>query len=316
MQRDPGLARVHSFGRIDLVVVVIIVLIAAAVVFNAAALGPGDAREKAACMSNLRYIALATLMYASDYGETLPLCVPSDREGTAHAVGGVFRNRTWEDFQSQVTTKYGAQYADGRWMWQLADALGPYVRADDRFNCPTLVWRDPGLRMKRYVVGTDPTGKKDPRDPLRALLPGKDQRKVRRSGSYVYMCAHRDRAREMPQDFGSGGGVPVFQMLSAAQMLGYISGDDQPQHYFACGNHLVAFADPAHKALVMCDSFGVHEGYDLDYINDHVIPPELGGATPTIQPATPVAFVDGHVAYVRMKFFDILAMLVSPNEKR
>jgi prepilin-type processing-associated H-X9-DG protein len=201
-------------------------------------------------------------------------------------------------------------------MWQLADALAPYVRSDNRFNCPTLVWRDPGLRMKSYVVGTDPTGKQDPRDPLRTFLPGKDQRKVRRSGSYVYMCAHYDRARGTPQDFGSQGGVPVFDMLSAAQMLGYISDYDEPQHYFACGNHLAAFADPAHKPLVMCDSFGVHEGYSLDYISGHVIPVELGGAPPTIQPATPVAFVDGHVDYVQMKFYDMLAMLVAPNELR
>jgi prepilin-type processing-associated H-X9-DG protein len=302
--------------RNSIVVIAIVVLIAAATVFNAAVLGPGDAREKAACMSNLRYIALATLMYAADYGETLPLCVPSDREGTAHAVGGLFQNRTWDDFQSQVTTKYGAQYADGRWMWQLADALRPYVRDDSRFNCPTLVWRDPSFRMKSYIVGTDPAGKPDPRDPLRGLLPGENQRKVRRSGSYVYMCAHYDRARASSQDFGSGVGVQPFQILLLAQMLGYISDYDQPQRYFACGNHLAAFADPAHKPLAMCDSFGVHEGYNPEYIADHVVPPELGGAPPTIRSATPVAFVDGHVSYIQMKFYDMVAMFVSPNEKR
>ncbi|UCH36449.1 MAG: hypothetical protein JSV65_08875, partial [Armatimonadota bacterium] len=215
----------------------------------------------------------------------------------------------------EVREKYGEQYADGRWMWHLADVLRPYVRSEARFNCPTLTWRDPSCRVQSYIVGTDATGKQDPHDPLRALIHGKRPRKIQHSGSYVYMCAHYDRgSRDQPSEFGAGGAV--LEVWMAAQMLGFVAVHDDPSEAFACGNHMAAFSEPAREPLAMCGSFGVHEGYRPDYATDHVIPAEIGGNEPTIQPSIPVAFVDGHVDYVQMSFYDLLALLVSPNESR
>jgi len=57
-----------------------------------------------------------------------------------------------------------------------------------------------------------------------------------------------------------------------------------------------------------------HEGYGYDYINDHVIPVELGGDAPTIPICMPVMFVDGHVKYFRGSFYDTLVLMRQPNE--
>ena len=275
-------------------------------------------RDKSACLSNLKRIALATLMYAEDYNHVLPACVASDSQGTAHAVGGVFRNRTWRAFEKGVTARYGKRYFDGRWMWQLADLLRPYVKSEAIFNCPALTRQDPHFKIRSYVVGTDGKGRRDSKDPLRALIPGTNKRKVIRSGSYVYMCGHYPADAEvmLVSDYGSDSGVPFFEMWTMAIMLGQPDGPDlgaSPQEHLACANALRSFAHPALKPLVMCNSLGVHEGYDAEYISDHVAPPELGGTPPPITPAAPMAFVDGHARYMRMTFYETVGMLFARN---
>jgi hypothetical protein len=170
---------------VELAVLIAIVAILAAVYFDFPTLARArEAARKATCLSNVKQIALACLMYCADYDEVLPACVADDSEGTAHAVGGVYQDRTRDALSDDIKARYGEQYLDGRWMWQLADLLTPYVRGRDIFNCPTLMRRDPRARVECYVVGTDKqTGEPDPRDPLRALVPGKNKRKVWQSGS-------------------------------------------------------------------------------------------------------------------------------------
>jgi len=292
-----------------------------------------EAGRKATCIANVKQLALASLMYATDYDDILPTCVASDSEGTAHAVGGVYANWRRDDFLNDVESKYGAEYADGRWMWQLGDLLAPYVRnPEDLFNCPTLVRRDSRFKFETYIVGTDKrTGKDDPDDPLRAYIPGADKRKVWQSGSYIYMCAHHPYGRGVAATgygtaYGSYPGISLFALWDAANLLGLI-GEAQtldavnPQDYLACSASLASFDRPTDEPLLACNSLGVHEGYTADYINAHVVPPDLApllgvnprGRAPVIPVATPIAFVDGHVKYYRADFQDLLSLLFSRN---
>lgn len=66
--------------------------------------------------------------------------------------------------------------------------------------------------------------------------------------------------------------------------------------------------------MITCASFCVHEGYSKDYGYAHIQPVERGGPAPTIPAAMPTGFVDGHVKYMRPNFYEMLALLVRPNE--
>jgi prepilin-type processing-associated H-X9-DG protein len=46
----------------------------------------------------------------------------------------------------------------------------------------------------------------------------------------------------------------------------------------------------------------------------HSLPVELGGTPPTINIGVPAAFVDGHVKYLRLGFYQMMAILTTPNE--
>ena len=311
MRRNAGLT------VIGLIIVVVLIAVVAFIVFPVFARHrhPGD--RKATCISNIKQLALACIMYAQDCDEVLPTCAADDRDGTAHAVGGVYANWKVAAMQRDIKAKYGERYLDGRWTWQLPDLLVPYVKSLDLFNCPTLRLRgDPYFEVQTYTVGTDKlTGAKDPHDPLLLLIPrapGKPApQKVWQSGSYAYMCMHYPYGRgAQASDYGAD-----FMFLwDTGRLLGLVGDTASPQDYFACGNAVGAFGDAAWKPLAMCRSFGVHEGYGSDYTADHVPPAELGGEQPTIAAVTPMAFADGHTKYVRLGFYDVLALLISPNK--
>jgi prepilin-type processing-associated H-X9-DG protein len=90
-----------------------------------------------------------------------------------------------------------------------------------------------------------------------------------------------------------------------------------PSQYWACANSIGVFDDPTKKPMAGCLSFGVHEGYSMEYADAHVVPPELQTPpiiTPIIPITMPVAFVDGHVKYMRLSFYDAMALLALPNQ--
>ena len=63
--------RCRGFTLIELLVVIAIIAILAAILFPVFAQARGKARQ-AACLSNLKQLGLATLMYAQDYDEMFP----------------------------------------------------------------------------------------------------------------------------------------------------------------------------------------------------------------------------------------------------
>lgn len=103
----------HSaFTLIELLVVIAIIAILAAILFPVFA----QAREKArqtACLSNMKQLLTAEQMYTQDYDEMLPR----------------IRNFNF--------TAIGV-----KWAWGIQDALGPYVKNDQVWKCPS----DPILR--------------------------------------------------------------------------------------------------------------------------------------------------------------------------
>jgi prepilin-type N-terminal cleavage/methylation domain-containing protein len=280
----------RGFTLIELLVVIAIIAILAAILFPVFARAR-EAARKATCISNVKQITLACIMYAQDYDEVLPAAVGDDNDGTAHAVDPADSNQLIDDLESKYTTT-----PDARHMWQLVDLVLPYCKSVDIFNCPTLTRREPDYKVAMIVMPTS--------DPF---IPG--VRKATQSGSYVYMCMHHP-----PGQPASNYGVGSFAIWDAAVALGWIDVGADAQNYFACANALGLFDNPVWKPVLCCDSFGVHEGYSTDYTDDHAAPPELGGDPPTIPIATPVGFSDGHAKYWRNGFYETIGLLTTPNQ--
>jgi hypothetical protein len=203
-------------------------------------------------------------------------------------------------------------------MWFLPDALMPYLKSQDIFNCPTLIRRDP-WRSVQLVTLPDPF--------VNGFIPG--VHKCVNQGSYLWMCMHHP-AGANPGDgykIGSWGdwdsyGYETFDYWDFGVMLGYIPNpdDENGSNIMACGNALGLFDDPTRKAILQCWSLGVHEGYSTYYMGGehevgHIVAPELGGQAPTVPMGIPMGFVDGHVKYWRANFHDShLAMWLRPNQ--
>jgi len=276
--------RNRGFTLIELLVVIAIIAILAAILFPVFARAR-EAARKATCISNLKQIALACLMYAQDYDEVLPACVGDDNDGTSHAVDPAMKDALIDD-------------VDEGDMWYLADLIMPYVKSIDLFNCPTLARRNPGSVITTQVMpDTDP------------FIPG--VRKVFQSGCYYWMCQHYPYGTGVdPMDYGQGG----FASWLLAIVMGWVSDDTDPSQYTACTQAVGLFDNPVWKPIAACNYWSIHEGYSPDYVSDHVLPPELGGTAPTILIALPMAFADGHAKYWRGGFYEFGALTVSPNQ--
>ncbi|UCH35154.1 MAG: prepilin-type N-terminal cleavage/methylation domain-containing protein [Armatimonadota bacterium] len=284
----------RGFTLIELLVVIAIIAILAAILFPVFARAR-EAARKATCLSNLKQIALAAIMYAQDYDEVLPAANCTGWQSSAHPLDPA--NQYVTDFSGLGSADY----------WQLADALVPYVKSLDLFNCPTAMRRYPHFAIHTEVltsgtaIGVRKVGRlaSDPYDASNGC------------GTYWWGCCHFDAGVSgATAQQGTTGTI-----WDAADLLGFIpSGDyDDPQDYWACANAVGIFDDPVWKPLGGEDEYAVHEGYSHDYCMEHVIPVELGGTPPTIVIAMPVMFVDGHVKYMRLGFYPMLALVVLPN---
>src|SRR5207249_1695804 len=79
----------HAFTLIELLVVIAIIAILAAILFPVFAQARAKARQ-ATCLSNLKQLGTAFMMYAQDYDETYPMC--------NYQAPGTTNNVTWQYF--------------------------------------------------------------------------------------------------------------------------------------------------------------------------------------------------------------------------
>ncbi|MFQ6097781.1 MAG: DUF1559 domain-containing protein [Armatimonadota bacterium] len=132
--------RRRGFTLIELLVVIAIIAILAAILFPVFARAKAKAKQ-ASCMSNMKQLGLAFMMYLSDYDS----CYPS----------------VYDD---------NLGYPAGRIIW--ADKIFPYVKNRDLFACPSgypstvsvnpLPGRWPGnLQGTRYQMNMQPTFPED-----------------------------------------------------------------------------------------------------------------------------------------------------------
>ncbi len=224
----------RGFTLIELLVVIAIIAILAAILFPVFARAR-EAARKITCISNIKQLALATLMYSTDYDEILPACNGSDRDFSTHAVRNGWSNLTWG--ASPFKPPYSLFY------WQLADVLMPYVKNQGIFNCPTLSGRDPTRLLWQVLLDqnffTNPSAANyynKVRHPITiqeavhpAQLPQlanlnviRGTVKTRASGSYVWGCMHVNTIAEV-MGFNSGSCPPDKwrPWNSPAQMYGF-----------------------------------------------------------------------------------------------
>jgi prepilin-type N-terminal cleavage/methylation domain-containing protein/prepilin-type processing-associated H-X9-DG protein len=119
-----------GFTLIELLVVIAIIAILAAILFPVFARARENAR-RASCQSNLKQIGLGLLQYTQDNDERLV------------------------DMQYGIDSWNFSSVADGRYKWM--DAIQPYVRSEQLFNCPSdstgsTYVRQTGFRYGSYGI--------------------------------------------------------------------------------------------------------------------------------------------------------------------
>ena len=82
------LSKKQAFTLIELLVVIAIIAILAAILFPVFARAR-EAARKISCVSNVKQLATATLMYVQDYDETFPAMEERGDEGDAHPLVGL-----------------------------------------------------------------------------------------------------------------------------------------------------------------------------------------------------------------------------------
>jgi prepilin-type N-terminal cleavage/methylation domain-containing protein len=286
--------RNRGFTLIELLVVIAIIAILAAILFPVFARAR-EAARKATCLSNLKQIALAAIMYAQDYDEVLPAASSTGRNCSAHPI---------DPANQYITNFTGLGSLD---FWQIADLLAPYIKSLDIFNCPTEVRRWPRDKLEQHVLTSGPA---------------QGVNKVGRagtsmySGCYWWACCHFMPSSPPTLGDAISQNEMTGQIWDIAFWIGYLNSDkySRPQDFWACGNSIGVFDNPVWKDMGGCLSFGAHEGYSDEYSEDHVRPVEIGGTAPTIPFCMPMMFVDGHVKYMRMDFYAMLNLMCLPNQ--
>jgi len=328
----------HGFTLIELLVVIAIIAILAAILFPVFARAR-EAARRANCLSNLRQIALATLMYAQDYDEILPFAVAGPNGGATHPVNDAVRTLCGQ--QAGCLSGPTEDMCFGAEQWQIADMISPYVKSDGIFVCPTL--KSPISHGLVQGIDNKVGGGIDTSDD------GLDDE----NGSYGWMCAHTTSPQD---DVTVCAAVPCTEVLSSmnnmcgasendmyavmlfAKIFGAVPPGAIADYYMPCAQPLNRMQDAGGSPMAFCDSWSGHEGIDDNIEGCRMIPPEartiylsfdpgwcdycigqgafrdtndcMNGAS--WQVATPMAFADGHVKYMRGNFYWIFATLVHP----
>ena len=129
--------RSKGFTLIELLVVIAIIAILAAILFPVFAQARSKARQ-AGCLSNMKQLGLAWVMYAQDYDETSP--------------NPGFLGRIWvKDFGNKPTRTDDMYFQD---------LIRPYAKNEDFAYCPSVgkdylwLWKGGGFKSTLRVNGT------------------------------------------------------------------------------------------------------------------------------------------------------------------
>ncbi len=111
-----GRVRRHAFTLIELLVVIAIIAILAAILFPVFAQAK-EAAKKTQCLSNMKQIGLAGVMYATDADDTYtPFCVNMDGQAGEAGNGVNGGGSGWKSYDL---------------------LLSPYIKTDKLFTCPS-----------------------------------------------------------------------------------------------------------------------------------------------------------------------------------
>jgi prepilin-type N-terminal cleavage/methylation domain-containing protein len=266
-----------GFTLIELLVVIAIIAILAAILFPVFARAREQAR-KTTCLSNLKEMGLASLMYVQDYDEQFPWLMQdgrtnNDSTGLSYGLPDGISRPGW-------TVNMDNQY--GLFM---EDKFQPYIKNFGLFACPTL---------KADPVHTDPTT---------GLA-------LNEYGSYGYAFGG--------QGAGLANASPRFTSIPLelfVRIVGPLMGPPydtgNPQNYYIAGQPLAAVGSPSNSIVAFCNSYGAHQGVtDAD-----VIPAVLGGDGKEVNGATLAVFADGHAKFKTGTFWDLVRQIMTPLQQ-
>jgi len=331
----------HGFTLIELLVVIAIIAILAAILFPVFARAR-EAARRANCISNLRQIALASLMYAQDWDETLYGAAQGGGggAGAAHPINDAVRAACGP--QAGCLDAAAEDFCWGAEQWEMFDMIGPYVRNDGLAVCPTRqepISRGPVMGISEKVGG-GPSGDDD----------GFNDD----DGSYGYMCGHTTS----PQDDVTSCGSPYYctevlgsmnnlcasnendfyMVMAVAKVFGLIPPGAVADEYFPCAQPLNRINDAGSVILAVCNNWSAHEMINEDITTCRMYPVEWKSLVLDIDPgycdgciddgafantaecmsqgggpiAVPFAFADGHAKYFRGNLYYLIGTLIKP----
>ncbi|MBQ7257504.1 MAG: prepilin-type N-terminal cleavage/methylation domain-containing protein [Abditibacteriota bacterium] len=122
-----------GFTLIELLVVIAIIAILAAILFPVFAQAREKARQ-ASCLSNMKQLGTALVLYIDDYDETYPPRLLGWYDNNDAKYGGHA-----SDFPSRHWGRYSKDWTlAGEWdWWTWADSIFPYVKNIKMYRCPS-----------------------------------------------------------------------------------------------------------------------------------------------------------------------------------
>lgn len=264
---------IRGFTLIELLVVIAIIAILAGILFPVFARARESAR-KSRCLSNLRQIHAAALMYSQDASERFPWMV----EDTAKHVSDT---GTILNLQPNISLPLYNGLRGG----YMEYTLYSYIRSIDLFRCPT-------------------------NRESRATPTASDGRPASSTRSYAFMFGGLSRQTRSEQQGWIELAVRNAFFLNAFYTLNLdpASLQGNPQAICIAGQSHARASQPANSILAFCRGLGWHEGLT----NEQVLPPDLTNAGQYKIGATVVVFLDGHTLYRKGYVQDLIKLALQP----